>query len=249
MKILTKKYFPEYKKNLKNFSNRYKNFLINSKDLDFEYLIQTSSVFSSNIEWNTLDINSFINSRATKNFTKDVKEIENLLNSYKFAEKNILNEKNFLETHKISSETILIKSKRGVYRDEPVWVYWRNWLIYLAVEPEFVKEKMEELFDDIWTLLKKDLSEEEIFYFASLIHLKFVHIHPFADWNWRSARLLEKWFLASKLWKELWKIRSEEFYFSKRNEYYWNINLWVNFYELNYEKSLNFLLMLENSME
>jgi hypothetical protein len=50
MKILTKKYFPEYKKNLKNFSNRYKNFLKNSKDLDFEYLTQTSSVFSSNIE-------------------------------------------------------------------------------------------------------------------------------------------------------------------------------------------------------
>jgi Fic family protein len=40
---------------------------------------------------------------------------------------------------------------------------------------------MRELFDDISFLLKEDLTEEEIFYFASFIHLKFVHIHPFAD--------------------------------------------------------------------
>jgi hypothetical protein len=50
MKILTKKYFLEYQKNLKNFSERFKKFLNNSKDLDFEFLTQSSSVFSSNIE-------------------------------------------------------------------------------------------------------------------------------------------------------------------------------------------------------
>jgi hypothetical protein len=40
---------------------------------------------------------------------------------------------------------------------------------------------MSELFDDVLILLKEDLSEEEVFYFSSLIHLKFIHIHPFAD--------------------------------------------------------------------
>jgi Fic family protein len=40
---------------------------------------------------------------------------------------------------------------------------------------------MKKLFLDIKILLEKKLSLEEIFYYASLIHLKFVHIHPFSD--------------------------------------------------------------------
>jgi Fic family protein len=40
---------------------------------------------------------------------------------------------------------------------------------------------MKELFTDIEELLQKNLTEEEVFYFASFIHLKFVHIHPFND--------------------------------------------------------------------
>jgi Fic family protein len=90
---------------------------------------------------------------------------------------------------------------------------------------------------------------EEIFYYASLIHLKFVHIHPFSDWNWRIARLLEKWFLAEKLWKDLWKLKSEEFYKENRKNYYKNINLWVNYYELNYDNCIDFLLMLRESLK
>lgn len=249
MKILTDKYLKKYQESLKNFKSKYDLFLKNSKDLDFQYLTESSSVFSSNIEWNTLDINSFMNFRMNKNITKDVKEIENLIKSYNFAEKNKLNEKNLLEVHKISSRTLLIKSKRWNYRDDKVWVFWKEWLIYLAIEVEYVKPKMKELFSDIELLIKEDLSLEEIFYYASQIHLRFVHIHPFSDWNGRCARLLEKWFLVEKLWKELWKIKSEEHYKENRNKYYENINLWVNYYELNYNNSLDFLLMLVGSLE
>jgi Fic family protein len=84
---------------------------------------------------------------------------------------------------------------------------------------------MRELFADIIILLGENLSTEEVFYYASLIHLILVHIHPFSDGNGRSARLLEKWFLVSKLGKEYWKISSEQYYKEHRNEYYQNINL------------------------
>ena len=53
---------------------------------------------------------------------------------------------------------------------------------------------------------------EEVFYFASMLHLVFAHIHPFQDGNGRAARLLEKWFLASKLEDKAWLIQSEKFY-------------------------------------
>lgn len=98
-------------------------------------------------------------------------------------------------------------------------------MTYLAIEPEFVGEKMQELFADISELLKKKLTEIEVFYYASQIHLIFVQIHPFADGNGRSARLLEKWFLSRKLGKEFWKLESERWYREHRPEYYENLNM------------------------
>ncbi len=178
-----------------------------------------------------------------------MKEIQALIQAYKFAQKKPLTEKNFLHIHKLSSKTILIASKRGEYRDERVWVFWKAWLVYLAIEPENVKSEMKKLFDDIEILLQQELSHEEVFYYASFIHLVFIHIHPFPDGNWRTARLLEKWFLASMLWKDFWKLSSEEFYWNNRSLYYQNINLWVNYYEVDYSKSWKFLGMLVGSLE
>ena len=42
-----------------------------------------------------------------------------------------------------------------------------------------------------------------------MIHLVFVKIHPWNDGNGRSARLMEKWFLAQKLDEKAWFIESE----------------------------------------
>jgi hypothetical protein len=44
--------------------------------------------------------------------TKDMKEIEDLKKAYNFAKINRLDETNFLKTHKILSETLLVKSNR-----------------------------------------------------------------------------------------------------------------------------------------
>lgn len=249
IKILTLKYFEEYKKKIWNLDKKIENFIEKSSDLDFKYLTESSSVFSSNIEWNSLDLNSFMNMKLNSTKSKDLEEIENLIKAYNFAQNNDLNENNFLNTHDFLSETLLIKSKRWQYRDDKVWVFGKEGLIYLAIEPEFVQEKMQELFEDIKVLLSLELSTLEVFYYASQIHLRFVYIHPFSDWNWRSARLLEKWFLAEKLWQDFWKIKSEEFYFRNRSDYYNNINLWVNYYEINYANSINFMLMLVGSLE
>ena len=59
----------------------------------------------------------------------------------------------------------------------------------------------------------RHLTIEETFYFASMIHLMFVKIHPWNDGNGRSARLIEKWFLAQKLGEKAWYIQSEKNYY------------------------------------
>lgn len=249
MLIITDKYLGLYKKHVKNIDNRINMFKNKSKNLDLSFLIESYSVFSSNIEWNTLDLNSFMNAKMNKVKTRDVEEIQSLVEAYKFAQNNKLNEENFLKVHYLLSSTILTESRRWTYRNDKIWVFWKHWLIYLAIEAEFVIWKMKDLFKDIELLLKKELSHKEVFYYTSMIHLIFVHIHPFTDWNGRTARLLEKWFLASKLWKDFWKLESERYYKDNKDLYYKNINLWVNYYELNYDKCLNFLLMLPKGLD
>jgi hypothetical protein len=50
LQILQKKYLENYKKKLINFEKDFQNFLLLSKTLDFDFLTESSSVFSSNIE-------------------------------------------------------------------------------------------------------------------------------------------------------------------------------------------------------
>jgi Fic family protein len=219
---------------------------------EFEYLTKSSAVYSSNIEGNSIDLNSYMNYEMNKDkfkVGKEIKEIEDLIKAYEFAQNNKLNEKNLLNCHKIFSDTLLIKSKRGKYRIERVGVFGKSGLAYMAVEPEFVKKEMQVLFQDVNELLLSNLTDIEVFYFASLLHLRFAHIHPFRDGNGRAARLIEKWFVTEKLGRDFWKMPSEEYYKRNQEKYYETINLGVNFYELNYDKCIGFLEMLPNCLK
>ncbi len=92
--------------------------------------------------------------------------------------------------------------------------------------------------------MANDLRITEALYSAAFAHLIFVHIHPFSDSNGRVARLLEKWILAGCISPDVWKLNSEKYYKEHLDEYYQNINLGANFYELNYDGCLPFLTML-----
>jgi Fic family protein len=219
------------------------------KVVDFTYMIESSALYSANIEGNTLDLNSFMNLRnRVSPKKKEVDEIENLIDAYHYAQEHTLTEKNFCRTHALSSKTLLMASLRWKYRNESVGVFWTHGLIYLAIEPKYVWSTMAAFFAEIDKLMTKTLSREEVFFYASMIHLVFVHIHPFADGNGRSARLLEKWFITEKLEKSWWNIPSERYYWDNRSLYYTNINLGVNYYELDYTKSLPFCGMLVGSL-
>ncbi len=253
MKITERKYLKEYSDKIGNQIPE----LVNKFDFsetknDFEYLTKASAVYSSNIEGNSIDLNSYMNYELSKEkfkIGKEIEEIEQLIQAYEFAQTNSLNEKNLLKSHEILSKSLLIKSKRGKYRIEPVGVFGKSGIAYLAVEPDFVEKYMKIFFEELSTLVNEKLTQEEVFYFASLIHLRFVHIHPFRDGNGRTARLLEKWFISEKLGKSFWEIPSEEYYKNNQQKYYNTINLGVNFYELNYDKCLPFLEMLPNCLK
>ena len=253
MRITERKYLDTYKDLVGNeISKLIKDFDFSENRGEFKYLTKSSAVYSSNIEGNSIDLNSYMNYEMNKDkfkVGKEIEEIEDLIEAYEFAQSNKLNEKNLLNCHKIFSNTLLIKSKRGKYRIEQVGVFGKSGLAYMAVEPQFVEKQMKVFFQDINELISSDLNEIEVFYYASLIHLRFAHIHPFRDGNGRAARLIEKWFVAEKLGQDFWKMPSEEFYKKNQTKYYETINLGVNFYELNYDKCIRFLEMLPKCLK
>lgn len=248
MRITERKYLNLYKDLIGNeISRLIKDFDFSENRGGFEYLTKSSAVYSSNIEGNSIDLNSYMNYEMNKDkfkVGKEIEEIEDLIEAYEFAQNNKLSENNLLNCHKIFSDTFLIRSKRGKYRIEQIGVFGRSGLAYMAVEPEFVEKEMKVFFQDIDELISSELNEIEVFYYASLIHLRFAHIHPFRDGNGRAARLIEKWFVAEKLGRDFWKMPSEEFYKKNQAKYYETINLGVNFYELDYDKCIGFLEML-----
>ena len=253
MRITDTRHFNQFRKTLGfELESVFNEFDFSDEKVDVGYRIRASAVFSSNIEGNSIDLNSFMNSQLSKEAfkpQKQIQEIEDLVAAYEFAKANDLNEKNLLHAHDLASRTLLIQDKRGVYRTDRMGVFDNSGMVYLAIEPQFVKEKMDELFKDISTLHMQKLSLEKVFYHASLIHLKFAHIHPFWDGNGRMARLLEKWFLTENLNGRAWKLQSEKYYKEHLFEYYANINLGENFYDLNYDRCVPFLTMLAKSVQ
>ena len=58
-----------------------------------------------------------------------------------------------------------------------------NSIQYVAADAEIVQIELLKLFSDIKTLQNVKLDEFESCYFAALIYLVFVKIHPFKDGN------------------------------------------------------------------
>lgn len=213
-----------------------------------------AAVFSSNIEGNSIDLNSYQNYRqfSLKKPGRELLEIDDLVAAYEFARANPLTEKTFLAAHKRLAKRLVIAAKQGKYRLEPVGVFGESGLIYLALEPLFVADEMAQFFTQLVEFQRPvaDSADRQTaaFFQASWLHLRFVHIHPFADGNGRAARLLEKWFLAEALGPEFWQLQSEKNYRLHQADYYRNIDLGVNFHELNYDRAMPFLAMLPDSL-
>src|SRR5690554_3570832 len=218
----------------------------------FSFYTSVSSVFSSKIEGEDIELDSYIKHKkfGIEFLTDYTKKIDDLYNAYTFAKSNELNQKNISEAHKLLSKHIVATNWQGKFRIHNMYVSTPDGHIeYVAASPYEVENEMTKFYSDIAILIKANLSIEEVFYFASLIHLVFVKIHPWNDGNGRTARLLEKWFLAQKLGHKAWFIQSEKMYYNQHNSYYKNIRLLgLEYPDLDYNQSLSFLLMLPTSL-
>ena len=219
----------------------------------FSFYTSVSAVFSSKIEGEDIDLDSFVKHKKLGiNYKTDyTRKIDDLYDAYLFAQANPLSPENLSAAHRLLSKNILPEMQQGRVRKSNMFVLTDEGKIeYVATEPAKLSAELDKLYHDLAILLAADLDLETSFYFAAMLHLIFVKIHPFDDGNGRTARLLEKWFLAQKTGAKAWFLQSEKQYYKQHQNYYTNIRkLGLEYSELDYSQALDFLLMLPASLE
>lgn len=247
---LREQYNLQISKNLQSDFDKLRDAEISTEN--FSFYTSVASVFSSKIEGEEIELDSYIKHKKFGiEFLPDyTKKIDDLYTAYQFAKTNTLNKKNIEKTHKLLSNHILAKNWQGKIRKQNMFVATPDGKIeYVATTPQEVETEMQKFYKDVDSLISAKLKIEDVFFYASLIHLVFVKIHPFNDGNGRTARLLEKWFLAQHLGEKAWFIQSEKHYYQNHQTYYNNLRaLGLEYQSLDYNKALPFLLMLPSSL-
>lgn len=219
---------------------------------EFSFYTSVASVYSSKIEGEAIELDSYIkHKRFHIEFQPDyTRKIDDLYLAYQFASENRPDKETFAKMHTLLAKHIVSKNYLGKFRNQHMFVTTKDGRIeYAAASPFEVPAEMNKLYTDLEILLDTELTISETFFFASMIHLVFVKIHPWNDGNGRSGRLFEKWFLAQKLGDKTWFIQSEKYYYTQHETYYNNIRaLGLEYQDLDYSKALSFLLMLPKSV-
>ena len=218
----------------------------------FSFYTSVASVFSSKIEGEEIELDSYIRHKKFGiAFLSDyTRKIDNLYDTYLFAQSNLLNKKNIAKAHQLLSKNIVAKHYQGKIRIHNMYVSSPDGKIeYVAASPYALEGEMKKFYANIESLLKLQMTTAEVFFFASMVHLVFVKIHPFNDGNGRTARLLEKWFIAQKLGEKAWFIQSEKNYYQQHQIYYNNLRaLGLEYPDLDYDKALPFLQRLPDAL-
>jgi Fic family protein len=252
LKILTPTYYAlfahDYSFTIKIYYNKLNEEEYNLKEFNAE--AAASSILLEQKDVNLKKYFEFVKNPDAVN-RKEVALLDDLVKVYEFAQKRDLTGANIIKTHTMLSKSLLPPKQRGQFRTVDFEI--KNFdakQVYKAPSPKLVEKYFDSLLNDIQILFKREMRLNLCFYYASYLHIGFHQVSPFFECNGIMARLLEKWFLASKLDRRAWLIPSEKFYYNNAKTYYQNFGkIGKVFANINNENALDFSLMLPNALE
>ena len=143
------------------------------------------------------------------------REIANYFAGLRFVEKNAkrraIGQAEVLKLHRIMAGKVMDQGKAGEYRTIRVKVG-----DYIAPRPEDVRPMMSDLLE-WWDQEAATLSP---IVSAAIVHHQFETIHPFADGNGRTGRMLSLWELYRRGFDSHHIFSIDEFYWEDRPRYY-----------------------------
>jgi hypothetical protein len=89
----------------------------------FTYLTKASTVYSSNIEGNSIDLNSFMNYESSKEKLKtgkEIKETEKLISAYKLAQRSSLSKEKSLKSRPLARKMVFSRKTRETVLGNPL---------------------------------------------------------------------------------------------------------------------------------
>src|SRR5690606_37331290 len=144
----------------------------------------------SKIEGEDVELDAYVkHKRFGFEFLPDyTRKIDDLYEAYQFAKSNTCKHENIEEAHRIITKNILPEHRRGKLRTGKMYVTTEGGKIeYLAASPFALLTELEKFYADLALLSHATLAVEEAFFYAALLHLVFVKIHPFDEGNGRTV--------------------------------------------------------------
>jgi Fic family protein len=143
------------------------------------------------------------------------REIANYFAGLRFVEKNaeanVITHAKVLKLHRIMADQVMDQGAAGEYRTIRVKVG-----DYIAPAPEKVRPLMSELLE--WW--NKPSAKISPILSSAIVHHQFETIHPFADGNGRTGRMLSLWELYRRGFDNHHIFSIDEFYWEDRARYY-----------------------------
>jgi Fic family protein len=143
------------------------------------------------------------------------REVLNYFAGLRFIEKSVakklITHEDVLKLHAIIASDVMDQGKAGRYRDISVRIGR-----YLPPAPEMVSGLMSELLE-WWT---KEAPKWSPVVTSAIIHYRFEDIHPFADGNGRTGRILALWELYRRGFDTHHIFSVDEYYWGNRPGYY-----------------------------
>ncbi|MBA3724395.1 MAG: Fic family protein [Candidatus Levybacteria bacterium] len=180
-----------------------------------------SSVYSAQIEGNTLTPDDYENLTDDEEKQYERQEVENIIQALTSIRENgvpdIIDIPYILHLHKLVMHKLVHNSQAGVIRKEPSAIFDNNGnVVYMTPPPTEINNLLINLLqlinesNDIFPLIK-----------APIVHLCFEKIHPFLDGNGRVGRLLFQAVLAKHGYHFKWLLSIEELLQQKKHSYYY----------------------------